>query len=559
MRACKVRGALVKYILCDAIFAECDMYGAAMSASGRPLDLCEKCQAAARTALEQAELPYHWLSEYLNADERKDVFQWAQTLDPKNFHSAKYGHYRISEQVQTSVVSYFRSFPIRMDDWHTVNVFRGFLHAAALASIGVERILDSWQPDAIVLFNGRLSVLRVAFNLARERGIRVLVHERPRTTETLFVVENAKCTSPVPFQQFWRVWRSIALSRRELDQVSDWLRARRHRPKSTEISFGIPPQGTQQLRRALNLSESVKLIALFTTSTDEFSADPELQGPFPTQEIWIEKVVEWVSNHPECTLVIRAHPSLSGRGGIGFARSQVEWFEALKARVPANVIVVMPADILSSYDLMDLADLGCTYGSTTGLEMLALGKPVALVPGFAIYEDLPGIVRLSNPQKLEEQLDELLTLKPSREYRRFAFRCIYRAFFSMQIPFSLVSMVGQFESKLNYASIDALKPGLDAQVDRICNFLLRGEPIFPGPNLQELNRSNQDENDFLDGLDGNPSWLEDNNGVAQHEPKFSTGEKSLRYSLRMLTPLLRMVLPVGIRQRVPTRIRRALQ
>src|SRR5262249_46449369 len=156
------------------------MYGAAMSSSGRPFDLCDRCQAGAKVALADTPVPFEWLSSYLRPDERHAAFEWAQEIQPSQFLSAFFRGLPIGEWVTTSVVSYFRCLPIRLDDWHPVNVFRGFLHGTAVASVALSRLLDDWRPDSMILLNGRLSVLRVAFNLARARGIRVLVHEAPK-------------------------------------------------------------------------------------------------------------------------------------------------------------------------------------------------------------------------------------------------------------------------------------------------------------------------------------------------------------------------------------------
>jgi len=49
-RACRLRGAEVTHLLCDGVLSECDMYIAAISPSGRPFDLCTRCQAGAGAA-----------------------------------------------------------------------------------------------------------------------------------------------------------------------------------------------------------------------------------------------------------------------------------------------------------------------------------------------------------------------------------------------------------------------------------------------------------------------------------------------------------------------------
>lgn len=49
---------------------------------------------------------------------------------------------------------------------------------AAIAHAGCRRWLESVRPDVLWLFNGRLSLTRVALEAARGLGIRVICHER---------------------------------------------------------------------------------------------------------------------------------------------------------------------------------------------------------------------------------------------------------------------------------------------------------------------------------------------------------------------------------------------
>ena len=188
LHGCVIRGAEVKVLLCDGVFGECDMYNAAMSfPHGRPLNLCQSCQAAAKSALDKSGLPYEWLSSYLSEQERQEALNWAQSLYPDEFMTATFRGFPVAEWVITSAVTYFRVYPIRFDDWQTLNVYRGFLHAGAITCIALENAFEQWKPDALLMFNGRMSVTRVAFYMAKRSGIRILTHERSYRPDTLFI------------------------------------------------------------------------------------------------------------------------------------------------------------------------------------------------------------------------------------------------------------------------------------------------------------------------------------------------------------------------------------
>jgi len=559
-RACQSRGAEVKHILCNEVFAECDASNSTGTPKGRSAEVCRWCQSEAKLAIEEAGLPYEWLGKYIKPEEQRSIVAWAQSLRPEEFAETSFDGFPIGPCVCTSLGSYFRTFPIRLDDWQTSNIFRGFLHGAAQTYVGLKRVFEEWQPDALVLFNGRLSMTRVAITLAKQQGLRVLVHEAPRTPGTVFVIENDHIVSAAPVRHFWQAWAGVPLTRPQLEQVAGWLADRRYGRSGPGIfKFAASPQGADDLKANLGL-EGRKLVAIFNSSTDESAGDPDIIPAFPSQEDWIDRLVEWAARRPECGMVIRVHPCLAGQFGIPTAHSQIEWFEALQARLPANVRVVMPDEPLSSYDLMDAADLGLTYGSTAGLEMFALGKPMVAVPGYSLYADagLPGLILTGDPETLESQMDQALDLRPSREFQRAAFRYIYRYYFHMQMPFPLVSMVEQFESRLSYDSLEALKPGADAALDRICGFLLDGQPIYAGPNDATLELTTADEDEFFDRIAADPAWLANIRTVPATSPA-PVGDKAQEAVRKTLLHLFVRVLRRSIPERVRLRLRQAWQ
>jgi len=529
-RACKLRGASIKYVLCDSALAECDMTGGIASVTVKTPEFCDSCRADAKSIIEETGLDYQWLGEFVTADERREIFDWAQSLPPDRMLTAEFRGHPVGAWVTTSVVSHFRSYPIKLDDWNVVGILRGYLQGAAMTVVGLARVYDEWMPDAVLLFNGRRSVLHVAYSLARGRGMRVLVHERGQTSGTVNVIDNETCTSLVPFKRYWAEWGKVPLTRSEIDVTATWLRGRRnHLSKPGMIKFGHQPKGDGAIRRQLDIPDDKTFGVFFTTSSDEFAGDPERQGPFSSQEVFLEMIADWARIRPGVVLAIRTHPSLGGKSGVRRAGDQIAWFDDFKTRMPSNVRLIMPDDEVSSYDVMDAADFAVTYGSTAGLEMFALGKPLGTTPPIPIYDHVPGVVVINGPGEVEVAMDRLASTQPSREFQRQALRCIYQYFYGKQTPFPLVEMTGLFESKLTYTDESALTPGKDPGLDRICDFIVEGKPLYPGPSESDLARSTADEDSFLAEIAINPAWLqptaEDIAAVAVKAPRTSAKHK----------------------------------
>ena len=511
-RACQVRGATVEYVLCDGLLPECDMHWDSFTYNrSRPLDICNWCQAGTRARIAELGLPHRWLGEFVTKPEREQAFAWAQSLSPGEICKATYLGHPIGEWVQSSIFSYFRQYPADMGNWRVVNAYRGFLFSGALVAIGLRRYMDTHSVDCALLFNGRQSITRVAFELLQMAGIRVLTHEIPfYQSGHIMVKPNARCWSNQPFADFWRLWGSVPLTQAELKRTMKWLINRRYGRKLTWYPYNTSVTSDGSLRQQLNLSQGKKLLALFTSSTEETAGDRELQGAYELQSTWVQDVVDWIKDRTDAELVIRVHPHLAGNTGLSRAVDEFHFYEQMKAAAPRHTRIVMPDEPLNSYALMDEADVGLTFGSSTGIEMAMLGKPVVLASR-NFYEVGTQIINVRSRESLREDLQRSLGLFSARELRREAYRLAYYYVFEFELPFPLVSVFGVTDVEMNYRGPAALARGRDKTLDHICNYLLEQGPLFDSPTEVERSRSPVEEDAFLEWMERTPDCLRDRN------------------------------------------------
>ena len=509
-RACLVRGATVEYVLCDGLLPECDMHWDSMTHNRpRPLDLCEWCQAGSKARIAEMELPHHWLGEFITKPEREEAFAWAQSLRPSEICKATYHEFPIGEWVQSSVFSYFRQYPADMNNWRVVNAYRGFLLSGALVAVGLRRYLATQSVDCALLYNGRQSITRVAFELLQQHGVRVLTHETPFFQPGHIMVKpNARCWSTQPFADFWCLWGDIPLTRAALEQTMKWLIDRRYSRRLTWYPYNRSPTWDGTLKQQLNLTKGKKLLALFTSSTEETAGDRELEGAYELQSTWVRDVVDWVKDRNDAELVVRVHPHLAGKTGLTRANDEFHFYEEMKAVAPRNTRIVMPDDPLNSYALMDEADVGLTFGSATGIEMAMLGKPVVLASR-NFYEVGSQIITVRSRETLRDDLEKGLGSFSVRELRREAYRLAYYYVFEFELPFPLVAVFNVMDVELNYRGDDALARGRDKTLDRICNYLLENGPLFDQPTEAERSRLRTEEDAFFDWMERTPDCLRD--------------------------------------------------
>ncbi len=510
-RACQVRGAQVKHVTCDGLFSECDMHLASWHGTPRPYDICQRCQASSLQIFAGGQFAKERLGQHVSGADRREAFCWAHSLRLDAFLTAEFRSYPVAEWVVSSVATQFRQYPPVLTDSYSVSTFRNYLHSGALACMAVDHLLDTWSPDAVIVVNGRQSLTRIMVELARRRGIRVLTHDGPNRVFTRFLQANAHCISLDPFKQFWKQWRDIPLTKQQLQECRVWLSRRRYNRSPAVCSLPNIRAFAGVRRRRDNGASGRPLVAVFTTSTDEIASDPEWRGPFGEQRCWIEMTLEYAARHPEIDWIIRVHPNSRVQVHLPVGYGDVRYFESLSGCLPPNVEMIPAESPLSTYALMDAAHVGLMYTSLVGIEMAMFGKPVVLASR-TFYEDVAPILAVRNVDDYFSLLDQAIKQRPSREIRRAAFRFAYRFMFHVNPEFPELTRTALKEGRFPTCHEAELAPGKYPEIDRICDFLMDGKPLFPAPPVS-LAGSLAEEDRFFEELEGTDDpyrdpWLE---------------------------------------------------
>jgi hypothetical protein len=492
------RGAEVHYVLCDGLFPVCDLFQAAT----RPTDplVCYACQAKVATLATNSRLPFEWLGRYITPDERRLSVDWVARLPKDGLLTAIYRDWPVGAWAKSSVNTHLRMSHLDFELPQVEAAYREFLQSTLLACFALSRLLDDSKPDVLFLFNGRMATTRVALELARQHGIRVVCHERGFVNEAISLTVNDHCISIGQFKEIWEKWGVVPLSLGQLEAISTCLYERRHGRNLNWTAFSPPPQTPSDVLRHLDVDPKRPLWVLFTSSDDEVVALADWTTPFDSQMDWIERSIAFAANHPEIQLVLRIHPNTAGKRASGNNIQQLEQLLGLIPLAPSNVRFVLPEDPVSSYTLMDLATVGLVYQSTVALEMSCLGKTVVSAAESYVY-GLPFVQSVYDASRYESLLDTLLKVpirQTSRDIKRYALRYAYGFYFRKSISFPLVGMKNYQTPELRYRSLEELRPGMDDGLDRAVRILLDNEPACSFPQEDENSLSEEQENEWFD-------------------------------------------------------------
>jgi hypothetical protein len=163
-----------------------------------------------------------------------------------------------------------------------------------------------------------------------------------------------------------------ALTSSEQKIISDYLESR-DLGKSDWIHFGITSKSKS---KNLNIDFSKSTAVLLTN----VSWDAQLHYDsriFKDMHEWILETIEWFTKRPNLNLVIRIHPAeVTGRIQ---SRDPVKAFISKSfPTLPPNIKIIAPLDKVSTYSILDKANLAIIFGTKTGLEVASSGIPLLI-------------------------------------------------------------------------------------------------------------------------------------------------------------------------------------
>jgi hypothetical protein len=312
-----------------------------------------------------------------------------------------------------------------------------YLRGALLSYLAMHRLIGAMDVVRVIHFN-HYAILFAAALAARSKNI-------PATNMSMASIRGVDrrritfLTEAVPIEsdrrrlEEWMDWRNLALPDKSIIEIADDC-IYRMSSNSTMIYSPVRTGDVDELFSRLDLSPRRRLLVAFTSSLDEIGANnqflealglepPSTRQPFCDQIEWLEALINYVEGSKELQLVVRVHPREDINRRDKVASSHLEILRQRFLRPFKHVKFVWPADPVSSYDLMELADIGLVAWSGTGLEMARLGVPVLIA--FDRHTPIPigDVVSWSDNRKgYFGKLHEALQKSPSLNQIRFAYR-----------------------------------------------------------------------------------------------------------------------------------------
>jgi hypothetical protein len=359
--------------------------------------VCRACRSRSKILKGSPEIETTILDSYVHFEDYRVVDEILKKCDQENWLDLSFHGISVGKIASYEIfLAHKVTSPVIKDSiWPE---FIANLSNVLITVIAAERQLMEQKPDRVLVYNSLYSVNNSYIRVAENLGIPYYTLQggphivRRPTSLTAF-------TSPKELLEVSRTneikeWLSRPLDSNEISIVSEHLLALFEGKSAFAYSSAADRDSLKSIPKVLDFDPDSKVFLALTSSEDELFAT-ELVGEipnmdnqinvFPSQSDWLKWLIEYFTENPHFTLIIRVHPRLAPNKRESVMAPY--YFELLDifTNLPPNVKINWPKQNISLYDLLQFVDVGLNKRSSAGVELLTFGIPVILAGDYELF------------------------------------------------------------------------------------------------------------------------------------------------------------------------------
>lgn len=290
--------------------------------------------------------------------------------------------------VLSSLISITRNS--RIDFNKNKRAIFNYFKSSLMVYLQVQKLIEQYDPDEVLLFNGRFATTRAVLRAADSMGRRSwMIHERGCDKDHYWIGDVMPHDNVALQKRINDAWRP--------ELIEDGRRFFQARRDRVERHWHVHTLKQEKGKLPREFNKKSKWVIFFTSSEDEMVAigDKYINHHFPDQILaiqWLSSIVQGIDGLKMC---VRVHPNIASKG----ASDRSRWDEM---EVPDSVLIRSDDDI-DTYALIDNSHVVCTYGSTVGVEATYWGKPSLLLAN-AAYDCLDVAMMAESESQVEAYL-----------------------------------------------------------------------------------------------------------------------------------------------------------
>jgi hypothetical protein len=308
-------------------------------------------------------------------------------------------------------------------------VIQHLIHTGKITYEAISNAIATERPDRVVLYHGRSAIDRAALRACQHAGVECLIYESALSLNELTSFKNAL---PQDIENTVRMaaefWERAPADKYEVGRSFFEMRrngASRVLASGTEIATQDRSFIDRQVQGRLpgDWSESRKNVVVYGTSNDEFDAISSEydDGIYRDQIDALDQISRSLEDDPTIHLYFRLHPRQAG-----VRNAYTTGLEKLGEQ-RANVTIVAAGSDVSSYALLDGADIVLAFRSTMSIEAVYWGKP-CIVLSASIYKPLGATYNPSSHEEVVELIRSNLAPKDKTPAIKMGYYLMKRGF-----------------------------------------------------------------------------------------------------------------------------------
>lgn len=440
----------------------------------RPKNHCGQCLYHSNQLLNAFKLTSKSLNQINESTIRNKAQEIVSNLTRHEIENYIYNELPLGSYIKVSASSYFLSGEIP-NDMKSVEILRGFLAGLIILYHAYEKTFYEYKPDKIVIVNGRFFMHKLAYEMAKIRGIQIITLDdfgSTGGTGRRWMFSHNIAIAELDLSEYWQHWKNVQLTSAEKSYlITSFING----SVNNTVYYKNPQLNWENICNELSIDPDADFDVMFTNLTwDSTAIDKDIC--FNGMLDWIFTTIEQYCENKKL-LLIRIHPAEKEIFGVPSLQKVSTEILNKYNELPKNIKIIPYDSNISSYQLLNKSVLKMVYSSTLGLEAAVRGLPVVVAAdvhyrskGFTIDVDTKDeYINIINSTRQfgklsENQIDIAL---------RYAFFYLYRT----KIPLEFYKAKMFKLNKLTIKSFDELLPGKNPYLDIVIEGILNNNPI----------------------------------------------------------------------------------
>lgn len=432
-------GHTVLFARCFNIFARCvfmDSLDVGVNInSADKNDLCAMCYKSFQQHIIKQKFNYIDLRHFANDHDLDDVKN-VISHQPESTFDYKIEGVDFSGLIEYNLFLFLKKGKIADLNKEEVQLWQQNLLGLISAYKAIERLINHQNISHIIMQDEYSFTLAIR-ELAKKNNIHfksvIMPFHKDVDISRVRIIGKGTLLEDFEALNQWQYFKPLPLSSERIKDIADDLFVR----MSQKGVYSYSPNKTnnQDIIEKYGLCQGKKLIVAFPSSPDEVDSLinihqkrgvplPQSEDAFQNQFEWLKETIEFVERSHDLQMFVRMHPRMAPNHRENKGCRELDDFVEHFSKSYKNVRIIWSHEKVSSYDLIEMADLVTVSWSSLGLFASRLGVPVLTghrrtlpIPNDTFY------VHCKDKVAYFSQIGILVDKIPDFHDLQFAFRC----------------------------------------------------------------------------------------------------------------------------------------